>query len=53
MQVQEIVKRVRSAIDELTANDSESDFASSDEENLSEIIIDKIPYALTFIQKRD
>ena len=49
MKVKEIVTRVRSAIDELTANDSEFLQASSDEENLKAIIIDKIPYALTYI----
>lgn len=49
MQVQEIVRQVRSAIDELTVNDSEFLNASSDEQNLKDIIIDKIPYALTFI----
>ena len=40
---------MRSAIDELTANDSGFLVASSDEQNLSDVIIDKIPYALTFI----
>ena len=49
MQVQEIVKRVRSAIDELTANDSEFLDATSDEQNLTAVIIDKIPYALTYV----
>lgn len=49
MQVQEIVRQVRLAIDELTVNDSEFLNASSDEQNLKDIIIDKIPYALTFI----
>lgn len=49
MQVQEIVARVRSAIDELMANDSEFLDQSSDEQNLTAVIIDKIPYALTFV----
>ncbi len=49
MKVKEIVTRVRSAIDELTANDSEFLNRTSDEKNLSAIIIDKIPYALTYI----
>lgn len=49
MKVSEIVTRVRSAIDELTANDSEFLQKTTDEENLTKIIIDKIPYALTFV----
>lgn len=49
MQVQEIVTRVRAAIDEQTASNSEFANATSDEQNLRGIIIDKIPYALTFI----
>ncbi len=49
MQVKEIVTRVRSAIDELMANDSEFLGGSSDEQNLTDVIIDKIPYALTYV----
>ncbi len=49
MEVQEIVTRVRSAIDELMANDSEFLNNSSDEQNLSNTIIDKIPYALIYV----
>lgn len=49
MQVQEIVRRVRSAIDEQPGNDSEFLDASTDERDLTDLIIDKIPYALTFI----
>ena len=49
MQVQEIVRRVRSALDEVTGHDAEFVNASSDEQNLKTLIIDKIPYALTFI----
>ena len=49
MQVQVIVKYVRSAIDEVMANDSEFLNASSDEKNLRDIIVDKIPYALTYV----
>lgn len=49
MKVKEIVTRVRSAIDELTVSDSEFLNKTSDEENLTAIIIDKIPYALTYV----
>ena len=49
MKVKEIVTRVRSAIDELTVSDSEFTNKTSDEENLTAIIIDKIPYALTYV----
>ncbi len=49
MQVKEIVARVRSAIDEVMENDSDFLAESSDEQNLTSIIIDKIPYALTYI----
>lgn len=49
MQVQDIVKRVRSAIDEVMANDSEFLNESSDEQNLTDIIKDKIAYALTYV----
>ena len=49
MTVKEIVTRVRSAIDELMANDSDFLAESSDEQNLTDVIIDKIPYALTFV----
>lgn len=40
---------MRSAIDELKDNDPEFLNATSDEQNLTDIIIDKIPYALTFV----
>lgn len=49
MTVEEIVRRVRSAIDELMVNDSEFLGQSSDEQNLTAAIIDKIPYALTYV----
>lgn len=49
MKVKEIVTRVRSAIDELTVSDSEFTNKTSDEKNLTAIIIDKIPYALTYV----
>lgn len=49
MQVDEIVNRVRSAIDEQMANDSEFLGQSSDEQNLTDVITDKIPYALTYV----
>lgn len=40
---------MRSAIDEVMANDSEFLNASSDEQNLTDIIKDKIAYALTYV----
>ena len=49
MLVSEIVTRVRSAIDELMENDSDFLRDSEDEKNLTQIIIDKIGYALQFI----
>lgn len=49
MTVQEIVTRVRSAIDELMANDSQFLSVSSDEINLDKVIVDKISYALQYI----
>lgn len=49
MTVQEIVTRVRSAIDELMENDSEFLRQSNDEANLTRIIVDKIGYALQHI----
>ena len=49
MKVNVIVTRVRSAIDELMVNDTEFINASKDEENLTLLIIDKIPYALTYV----
>lgn len=50
MTVQEIVTRVKSAIDELTQNDAETLITSSvDEQNLERIIIDKIGYALQHV----
>lgn len=49
MKVKEIVQRVRAAIDELTAGDSQFSGVTSDEANLRTVIIDKIPYALTYI----
>ena len=51
MKVKEIVTRVRAAIDELTQNSGELSFLTSDEENLEAIIIDKIPYALTYVME--
>lgn len=49
MTVSEIVKRVRSAIDELMQNDSEFLRKSNDELNLTDVIIDKIGYALRHV----
>ena len=49
IEIDEIVTRVRSAIDEVVQNDSEFQEAMTDEEDLSGVIIDKIPYALTYI----
>ena len=46
MTVQEIVTRVRAAIDELMENDSQFLRESTDEMNLTRVIIDKIGYAL-------
>lgn len=47
--VSEIVRRVRSAIDELMQNDSSFLSQSSDEGNLDNVIIDKIGYALQYV----
>ncbi len=49
MTVQDIVTRVRAAIDELTGNDSAFLGQSSDEVNLTRVIVDKIGYALRHI----
>jgi hypothetical protein len=46
MTVQEIVTRVRAAIDELMQNDSQFLGQSTDEANLTSVIVDKIGYAL-------
>ena len=47
--VSEIVRRVRSAIDELMQNDSSFLSQSEDEVNLTNVIIDKIGYAMQFV----
>jgi len=49
MTVQEIVTRVRAAIDELMENDSDFLRKSTDEMNLTRVIVDKIGYALQHI----
>lgn len=49
MTVQEIVTRVRSAIDELMENDSQFLRESNDEMNLTRVIVDKIGYALQHV----
>jgi len=49
MTVQTIVNRVRSAIDELMQNDSQLLNKSNDELNLTDVIIDKIGYALRHV----
>ena len=51
MTVQEIVTRVRAAIDELMENDSQFLRQSTDEMNLTRVIIDKIGYALQHIME--
>ena len=51
MTVGEIVTRVRAAIDELMANDSDFLRESTDEANLTSVIIDKIGYALQHIME--
>lgn len=47
--VSDIVTHVRSAIDELMVNDSSFLNQSEDEKNLTNVIIDKIGYALQFV----
>lgn len=49
MLVSEIVSRVRSAIDELMVNGSGFLTESADEKNLTQVIIDKIGYALQYV----
>lgn len=49
MTVQEIVTRVRAAIDELMENDSDFLRENTDEMNLTRVIVDKIGYALQHI----
>lgn len=49
MTVQEIVTRVRAAIDELMENDSQFLRQGTDEANLTRVIVDKIGYALQHI----
>lgn len=49
MTVQEIVTRVRAAIDELMENNSDFLRESTDEKNLTRVIVDKIGYALQHI----
>lgn len=46
-----IVTKVRSAIDELMQNDSEFLRQSTDEANLTNVIVDKIGYALQYIME--
>ena len=52
MTVQEIVTRVRAAIDELMQNDSDFLLESKDEENLTAVIVDKIGYAWQHVAER-
>ncbi len=52
MTVQEIVTRVRAAIDELMQNDSDFLLTSKDEENLTAVIVDKIGYAWQHVAER-
>ena len=49
MKVSEIVRQVRSAIDELMKNDSEFLRVSNDELNLEQVIVDKIGYGLQYV----
>lgn len=49
MTVAELVRLVRSAIDELMVNDSDFLNESEDEKNLTQVIVDKIGYALQMI----
>lgn len=49
MTVQEIVTRVRAAIDELMENDSQFLRQSTDEMNLTRVIVDKIRYGLQYV----
>lgn len=49
MTVQEIVTRTRAAIDELMENDSQFLRQSTDEANLTSVIVDKIGYALQHV----
>lgn len=51
MTVGEIVTRVRAAIDELMENDSQFLRQSTDETNLTRVIVDKIGYALQHIME--
>ena len=52
MTVAELVRLVRSAIDELMVNDSNFLNESEDEKNLTQVIVDKIGYALQMIVER-
>ncbi len=49
MQVLEIVRQVKSAIDELTQDGTNFQFSTEDSENLSQVIKDKIQYGLEYI----
>ena len=49
MLVSEIVTRVRGVIDELMENDSDFLRESEDEKNLTQIIVDKVGYALQYV----
>lgn len=49
MTVGEIVRRVRSAIDELVEQNPDFAFTDEDRKNLDQIIIDKIEYALQYV----
>ena len=49
MTVQEIVTRVRAAIDELIQDGADLSALTTDEQNMTRIIADKIPYALQHV----
>lgn len=49
MTVEEIVTRVKSAIDELTQDGTDFEFSTEDSQNLTRIIVDKIGYGLVYL----
>lgn len=49
MYVSEIIRRVRSAIDELTQDGTDFEYTTEDSDNLTQIIVDKIGYALQHV----
>lgn len=49
MTVKEIVDRVRAAIDEMTQDGTDFSELARDEQDMTRIIVDKIPYALQYV----